>query len=31
MTGIVSNAARIGLLLSPLLVFGCCNEPPKSG
>ncbi len=25
------NAARIGLLLSPLLVFGCCNEPPKSG
>ena len=31
MTGIVSNAARIGLLLSPLLVFGCCNEAPKSG
>jgi hypothetical protein len=25
------NAARVALLLSPLLVFGCCNEPPKSG
>jgi hypothetical protein len=31
MTGIGLNAARIGLLLSPLLVFGCCNEAPKSG
>jgi hypothetical protein len=31
MTGIVSNVARIGLLLSPLLVFGCCNEAPKPG
>ena len=31
MTGIGLNAARVGLLLSPLLVFGCCDHAPKSG
>src|SRR5262249_61510013 len=31
MAGIGLNAARVGLLLSPLLVFGCCNQEPKSG
>jgi hypothetical protein len=29
--GIGLNAARLALLLSPLLAFGCCQESPKSG
>ena len=29
--GIGLNAARIALLLSPLVAFGCCKEVPKSG